>query len=440
MRTVTERHHSYFSPIIKENSYWLLNEHTLILPNPNNPCKIMKRVFIFAIILLSSFSTFSQVGINNACASAFNITPVTGSCPTTTYSLQNANATTGLGTTKYDAWYKFTTPANIRNVTVSIPTSPGSNLSSANFFIEAFSSNTCPSDLTGSLGVATEGATGLSLYNLSPNTEYLFRVYSTTNPTGGAASSWNYTVCVSYTSVPTNDNCSGALTLTAGTTNNTGNLSNATASGTPVGCASGTPDDDVWYKFTTGTTQRFASITVTPGATLNSHGAMIQLYSGTCGSLTSIACGQNEITIGDGLLPSTEYFIRVYSASAYSTTPAAGTVSNNFNILVSSPSSTNITAGKMNEVYRQTILSAANVLNDPWEVTYGPDNYLWVTEAKGYKLTEFILLPVPNKLCWIFHKTVPSSHHQPIRHSIASLIMALEHKVVLQVWPYILNF
>ncbi|TWI81270.1 putative secreted protein (Por secretion system target) [Lacibacter cauensis] len=346
----------------------------------------MKLVFAFTISLFLSFSVFSQVGTNNACASALNIVPVTGSCPTTTYSLQNATATTGLGTTKYDAWYKFTTPANIRNVTVSIPTSPGSNLSSANLFIEAFPSNTCPSDLTSSLGLATEGAAGLSLSNLSPNTEYLFRVYSTTNPTGGAANSWNYTVCVSYTAVPANDNCSGAITLTAGTTNSAGNLSNATASGTAVGCATGTPDDDVWYKFTTGTTQRYASITVTPGATLNANGAMIQLYSGNCTSLTSIACGQNQLTISDGLLPSTEYFIRVYSSAAYSTAPTAGAASNNFSILVSSPGSTNITAGKMNEVYRQTILSGASLLADPWEITYGPDNYLWVTEAKGYKL------------------------------------------------------
>lgn len=208
----------------------------------------MKKPLSCLIVLIISLNVFAQVGANNACSGAFNITPVTGTCPATTYSLQNANATTGLGAGNYDAWYKFTTPANIRNVVVSVPTSPGSNLSSANLFIEAFSSNTCPTDLTGSLGVATEGATGVSLTNLSPSTEYLFRVYSTTNPTGGTAASWNYTVCVSY------------------------------------------------------------------------------------------------------------------------------------------KTTTNITAGKMNEVYRQTVLSPANVLEDPWEVTYGPDNYLWITEAKGYQL------------------------------------------------------
>ena len=225
------------------------------------------------------------------------------------------------------------------------------------------------------MGVAPEGAAGLSLTNLSPNTEYLFRVYSTTNPTGGTAASWSYTVCVSYTAVPTNDNCAGAVVLTIGTTNNAGTVQNATASTETNGCATGTQDDDVWYRFTTSATQTYASISLTPGTLLKANGAMLQLYSGACGSLTSIACGQEEITITGGLLPSTQYYVRVYSSAAYVTTPAVGS-GNNFSILVSSPARTNITAGKMNEVYRQTILSPAMALADPWEVTYGPDNYL----------------------------------------------------------------
>ena len=29
----------------------------------------------------------------------------------------------------------------------------------------------------------------------------------------------------------------------------------------------------------------------------------------------------------------------------------------------------------------------ADGLSDPWEITYGPDEYLWVTEAKGYRVS-----------------------------------------------------
>lgn len=44
-------------------------------------------------------------------------------------------------------------------------------------------------------------------------------------------------------------------------------------------------------------------------------------------------------------------------------------------------------------------------LSDPWEVTYGPDNFLWVTEAKGYRVSRIdpkngsktLLLDISNK-------------------------------------------
>ncbi|HLP38614.1 PQQ-dependent sugar dehydrogenase [Lacibacter sp.] len=328
---------------------------------------------------------------NDLCSTATNITPVTTCGATANQTLLNATTTgsptNGAGTTR-DVWYTFTTPANIRNVQIAT-SNLGGNLTTSNTYIEAFTASSCAAGVFTGTSIATtaSGTSTLSLTNLTPSTQYYFRVFTTASATGGTTTDWGFSICVSYTAVPSNDDCAGALTLTPGTTNSTGSVLNATASGTTIGCATGTPDDDIWYKFTTTSTQTFATITVTAGATLSANGAMIQVYSGACGSLTSIACGQNEVTISSGLSVSTQYYIRVYSSSAYSTTPASGSVANNVSILVSAPlTTTNITAGKMNEVYRQTILSAANVLADPWEITYGPDNYLWVTEAKGYKL------------------------------------------------------
>jgi glucose/arabinose dehydrogenase len=334
--------------------------------------------------------SYTPVLVNDLCSSATNLTPTTSCGATGSQTLLNATTTgsptNGAGTTR-DVWYTFTTPANIRNVQIAA-SGFGTNLTSSNTYIEAFTASSCAAGVFTGTSIATtaSGTSSLSLTNLTPSTQYYFRVFTTGTATGGATTDWGFSICVSYTAVPSNDDCAGALTLTAGTTNSTGSVLNATASGTTVGCATGTPDDDVWYKFTTGSTQTFATITVTAGATLSADGAMIQVYSGACGSLTSIACGQSELTISSGLSTSTQYYVRVYSLSAYSTTPASASVTNSFSILVTSPSSTTITSGKMNEVYRETILSAANVLADPWEVTYGPDNYLWVTEAKGYKL------------------------------------------------------
>jgi PQQ-dependent dehydrogenase (s-GDH family) len=44
-----------------------------------------------------------------------------------------------------------------------------------------------------------------------------------------------------------------------------------------------------------------------------------------------------------------------------------------------------ITNGPLGE--RFTVRIIADKLSDPWEVTYGPDNKLWVTEAKGYRVS-----------------------------------------------------
>ena len=45
-----------------------------------------------------------------------------------------------------------------------------------------------------------------------------------------------------------------------------------------------------------------------------------------------------------------------------------------------------VSGGRMREIFSRTVLSGASVMNNPWEVTYGPDEKLWVTESKGYKV------------------------------------------------------
>ncbi|KAA3436429.1 PQQ-dependent sugar dehydrogenase [Rufibacter hautae] len=57
-----------------------------------------------------------------------------------------------------------------------------------------------------------------------------------------------------------------------------------------------------------------------------------------------------------------------------------------FLLLLSSPfiSAQDLT-GPKGETF--TVRVVKDKLSDPWEVTYGPDNYLWITEAKGYKVS-----------------------------------------------------
>lgn len=186
-------------------------------------------------------------------------------------------------------------------------------------------------------------------------------------------------------SQPGNNECPGT-TIVPGTTNTTGTLRNATASsGIPVGCASGNPNDDVWYNFVA--VNSYATITLTNViSALTTSGPRLQLFSrtGACTGYASIGCGSTTIN-ATGLTTGNTYYIRVYSAGAGNIT-ATG---NQFSISVTPSATTIVGSGRMKEVFQQTILSAPQVLADPWEVTYGPDNNLWITESKGYRVYRY---------------------------------------------------
>lgn len=46
---------------------------------------------------------------------------------------------------------------------------------------------------------------------------------------------------------------------------------------------------------------------------------------------------------------------------------------------------TDTVTGPLGEKF--TVRTVARNLSDPWEVTYGPDKYLWITEARGYRIS-----------------------------------------------------
>jgi glucose/arabinose dehydrogenase len=49
------------------------------------------------------------------------------------------------------------------------------------------------------------------------------------------------------------------------------------------------------------------------------------------------------------------------------------------------PASAQTVTGPRGEIFTRRIV--ARHLSDPWEVTYGPDGYLSLTEAKGYRVS-----------------------------------------------------
>jgi hypothetical protein len=115
-----------------------------------------------------------------------------------------------------------------------------------------------------------------------------------------------------FAQAPANDNCSGAITLSVNSTcvGTAGNATGATQS--QAGCT-GTANDDVWYKFVATSTSHNVSVTGASG-----YDAVLQVFSGTCGSLSSLSCrdvtfgGGTETATLTGLTAGATYFVRVY--------------------------------------------------------------------------------------------------------------------------------
>jgi len=113
-------------------------------------------------------------------------------------------------------------------------------------------------------------------------------------------------------SFPINDDCQGAVGLTA--TNGTQFTNSNSILGNPsfLGCI-GNADDDVWFRFTA--TNARTKIIIRSDSL---YDPVFELFTGTCGNLQSMVCknqyaiGQNEATELTNLVPGNTYFIRVY--------------------------------------------------------------------------------------------------------------------------------
>lgn len=214
--------------------------------------------------------------------------------------------------------------------------------------------------------------TSIALQNLSPNTTYTWYI-KPVNAAGDAvgceANATTFTTR-GVPPVPSNNECSGAITLSAygGAINAT--TINATASQGVISCTGpnsdyGTPDDDVWFKIT-AVQNGNATITVTGASTFD---AVIQVFSGTCGSLSVVQnCadatgeGATETATLTGLTAGQTYYIRVYD---WTGGPNSG---DNFTIAVSGTALpvnytqfTGRTEGNLNILSWQTVSESNNI-------------------------------------------------------------------------------
>jgi hypothetical protein len=269
---------------------------------------------------------------NDSCTGAISLTQAATCTPTTG---DVAGATESLvacaGDADEDVWYSFVAIDTSAVVTVAGSTDFDAVVEVFSGACGAGTSLVCQ-DNTGNGGGEVANATGLTI-----GQTYFVRVYDYDL---GAPASTTFTICVTTpAAAPANDNCAGAISLTSGAAcvPTTGNVAGATLS--QAGCA-GTAGDDVWYSFVATTTT--TNITVAGSLQFD---PVVEVFSGSCAALTSLACtdddadrGGTEIASLNSLTVGQTYFVRVYDW--YTAAPATPT----FDICVQEFTQCNLTA------------------------------------------------------------------------------------------------
>jgi hypothetical protein len=285
----------------------------------------------------------TTVPANDNPAGAFVIGVSSDPCTTVcgnVYNSKNATATPAItacsaitpGNADDDVWFSFTADATYSAHRIAVQASPGYNA-----VVQILDSAFVP--------VACQNAVGAGLseviasVTLVSGNQYYARVYdSSTGAAGGSGGSGEFTICVNTVlPPPVYDEPANAISLTVGsnactpTASNPSEVLRATATIGVTTCT-GTPDDDVWYKFTTGpvTTGINHTISVQGVSTFN---AALQVYNGVPGLANSLACVNNtgngglESYSSSTLLPDTDYYIRIFHTGA-------GAANGNFTVCV----------------------------------------------------------------------------------------------------------
>jgi len=266
----------------------------------------MKKILLLAaacfFAAITSFADPVQPG--HSCETATDIT----SPSNVTYTTFGA---TGSGKAAYysdaagdDVWFKFT-PAALQAYGIALTNGAdyAGGVSAPSFVMELWTE--CGDALYSS-------ATDQSFFKtpvLTSGHTYYLRVY-----TVGTGLRGNFKISVFAANAVANDEPAGAVTLTPGNTcAATGPYSTlgATKTNLPSGDASGS-DDDVWFKFTTGTENLGGSVTISDDSTYNSGGPVVELWQNLAGSNIGFFPFSHAANLGT-LQPNTTYYVRVYT-------------------------------------------------------------------------------------------------------------------------------
>lgn len=253
--------------------------------------------------------------VNDACANAIVLTPSANntcvSAAAITVDANNSRASCNDGNTR-DVWFRFEAKASshylqiwgtLYDPRIELLQGTCSNLTSI----------VCFNDATSQIGRR-------QFNNLIPGTTYFIKVSSNE---AFIDREGTFQICITTPSAPANDDCAGAITLpvcTSSACNAQGLFSTHLATQSLAPCTGSLNANDVWFTFRTD-----KQVTIS----IDNLNAQIrkEVFTGTCGNLTSILCTNLHISTLPKPAATTDYFVRVYNN-------ASGTASTEFSIKV----------------------------------------------------------------------------------------------------------
>lgn len=261
----------------------------------------------------------SLVPTNDECIGAIPLVPgascigTSGNVANATGSLPSSSCSAG-GLVQADVWYSFVASASAVDITVDPASTMDPVIQYFSGSCGALVSRGCSDFFTGS-GTEHLTATGLIV-----GQTYFIRVY---DYLGLGATATDFGICVRNLATPINNNCSGAAAVTLSPTTTFLPYTTALATQSQEGC-NGNANDDVWFSFVAG--QNPQGTTINVGGDLD-FSSVVEVFSGSCASLTSIGCINNDVVgpydfeniVLTTLTPGQTYYVRVYDVDATTT-------------------------------------------------------------------------------------------------------------------------
>jgi gliding motility-associated-like protein len=291
----------------------LINLHLSTNQMNNLFNSVKTKVFCTLLICLAFFNTIAQPANDEPCtATALTIGATCNYLATDNVGATSSAGITSPGCGSYtnnDVWFSVVVPSNgnvnVNGLNGTISYSgmafyTGSNCSTLTLLAcDIYSSNNTNAPMLSSSG-------------LVPGSTLYVRYWKYGGGTG------TFSICATSFTTPSNNEPTNPLTVVSGTSCSPVSSSVYGATQTLAGCV-GNANDDVWFSFVATATEQL--ITVNPSSTFD---PVVQLFSGTPGSLTAIKCDDISFPYGtsgtgyySGLTIGQTYYYRVYQYSGY---------------------------------------------------------------------------------------------------------------------------